>query len=221
MLKLSYALKLFVFGTMVLPYILFAQDGVIQLKNFVQQVKSADGEFIQQQVSSQLGSYRKARVTKTLEGKFSFLRLGKFIWEVQKPFEQKMIADGKQLILWDKDLNQATYRPSSQALAATPAAIIFGDVALDKYFDLSPVGEKGGLVWVELTPKVGKANIEDIPYSKIGIGMSNDLPQAMELRDNFGNVVLLTLSKIKTNTVSNQNRFLFNPPAGTEIVKLQ
>jgi len=199
----------------------FAEDAVVQLKNFTKQVKSAEGEFLQQQVSTRGGTEGKPKVTKQLQGKFVFVRPGKFLWDTQKPFEQKLVADGKQLIMWDKDLNQATYRPANQALAATPAAILFGDSALDQYFNLTTVGEKGGLSWVELSPIAGKAGQEDIPYSRIGIGMLNNQPQAMELQDTFGNVVLLTLSKIKTNVSVPNSRFTFSPPAGAEIVKLK
>lgn len=199
----------------------FANDAVEQLKTFTKQVKSAEGEFLQQQVNPRGGPEGKPKVTKQQHGKFTFMRPGKFLWETQKPFEQKLIADGKQLIMWDKDLNQATYRPANQALATTPAAILFGDSALEQYFNLSLVGEKGGLSWVELSPIAGKGGAEDIPYAKIGIGMLNNQPQAMELQDSFGNVVLLTLSKIKTNVSVPSSRFQFSPPAGAEIVKLK
>ena len=113
-----------------------------------------------------------------------------------------------------------TYRLANQALATTPAAILFGDTPLDQYFDLQLVGEKGNLTWVELSPKVSKQSSNDIPYSKIGIGMSNNLPQAMELRDNFGNVVLLTFINIKTNISVSPSEFIFKAPPGADIVKL-
>lgn len=198
-----------------------ASDAVDQLRNFTKNVKSAEGEFLQQQVSLRTTPDGKPKVTKQLQGKFVFVRPGKFAWYTQKPYEQKLIADGKQLIMWDKDLNQATYRPANQALAATPAAILFGNSALEQYFNLTAVGEKGGLSWVELSPIAGKGGQEDIPYTKIGVGMINDQPQAMELQDSFGNVVLLTLSKIKTNVAVPASRFVFTPPAGAELVKLK
>jgi outer membrane lipoprotein carrier protein len=121
--------------------------------------------------------------------------------------------------MWDKDLNQVTYRAANQALAATPAAILFGDTPLEQYFELKLVGEKADLTWVELSPKSNQTG-GDIPYSKIGVGMNNNLPQAMELRDNFGNVVLLTFSNIKTNITVSPSEFVFKPPVGADVVKL-
>ena len=196
----------------------FASDAVEQLKIFSKSAKSSSGDFVQQQVT--INSDGKPRVLKELSGHFLFSRPGKFVWEVEKPYQQKMVADGKQLAMWDKDLNQVTYRPATQVLAATPAAILFGDTAVDVYFDITLVGQKGELTWLELTPKVNKSGATDIPYSKIGIGMMDNLPQAMELRDNFGNVVLLTLSHLKTNLAISSSEFIFKPPPGTDIVKL-
>jgi outer membrane lipoprotein carrier protein len=196
----------------------FSMDAVDQLKNFSKMTKTSSGEFLQQQVSQ--SSDGKLKVNKELSGTFVFSRPGKFIWHVFKPYEQKMLADGKQLVMWDKDLNQVTYRPVGQALATTPAAILFGDIALEQYFDLKSAGEKNGLNWVELVPKVKQNGFKDIPYSKIGIGLMDNLPQAMELQDNFGNIVLLTFKQIKANVPVSQSDFNFKNPPGVDIVRL-
>ena len=203
---------------LLLSHFAWSIDAIEQLKNFSRNTKSSSGDFVQQQVSQ--GSDGKLKINKELSGNFVFSRPGKFVWTVLKPYEQKMLADGKQLAMWDKDLNQVTYRSANQALATTPAAILFGDTPLDQYFELQLVGEKGNLTWVELSTKVSKQGSNDIPYSKIGIGMSNNLPQAMELRDNFGNVVLLTFTNIKTNVSVVPSEFVFKAPPGADIVKL-
>jgi outer membrane lipoprotein carrier protein len=207
-----------VFAITALSYYANANDAIEQLRLFTKSTKSASGDFIQQQVTIQ--SNGQPRVNKEISGRFTFLRPGKFIWETTKPYQQKMIADGKQLAMWDKDLNQVTYRKADQAIAATPAAILFGNNSLEQYFDLKPVPDKGELQWVELSPKsVGGAQ-NDLPYSKIGIGLLNNLPQAMELRDNFGNVVLLTFKNIQANVPIAPNDFVFKIPPGTDVVKL-
>ena len=198
-----------------------ALDAVEQLKAFTKQVKSAEGEFVQQQMAAKNNQDGKPKITRQNSGKFTFVRPGKFAWETQKPFEQLLIADGRQLLMWDKDLNQATYRPANQALASTPAAILFGDSALDQFFNITPLEDKGGLSWVELIPKSDKGSIGDMPYGKISIGMQNEQPQVMELQDTFGNVVLLTFSKIKTNIAVPASKFNFTPPKGAEIVRMK
>ncbi len=43
-----------------------------------------------------------------------FARPGKFIWTYQKPYEQVLQADGDQLYIYDKDLNQVTVKQTGQ-----------------------------------------------------------------------------------------------------------
>jgi len=133
-----------------------------------------------------------------------------------------LIADGKQLIMWDKDLNQATFRPAGQALATTPAAILFGETSLDQHFELVEGEDRLGMKWVALVPKKipNTKNGNDLPYTKISVGMANGLPKALELIDGLGSVVLVTLDKIQLNVSLSANRFTFTPPAGAEVLRL-
>ena len=202
-----------------------AESGSEQLRQFVRNSKTAEGDFVQQQLRAPKANESQdkgLKVVRQTQGHFVFQRPGRFIWDTQKPFEQKLIADGKQLILWDKDLNQATFRPAGQALASTPAAILFGESSLDQHFDLVDGEERLGMKWVALTPKKdpNAKNKNDLPYTKISIGMAGGLPKALELTDGLGSIVLVTLDKIQLNVNLPANRFTFNPPAGAEVLRL-
>jgi outer membrane lipoprotein carrier protein len=199
--------------------------GSDQLREFVRNSKTAEGDFVQQQLRAPKANEpqdKGLKVVRQTQGHFVFQRPGRFVWDTQKPYEQKLIANGNQLILWDKDLNQATFRPAGQALASTPAAILFGENSLDQHFDLVDGEERLGMKWVALVPKkdpnAKKQN--DLPYTKISIGMSNGLPKALELMDGLGSVVLVTLDKIQLNVNLPANRFNFTPPAGAEVLRL-
>jgi outer membrane lipoprotein carrier protein len=160
-------------------------------------------------------------VIRKTEGRFIFQRPGRFVWDTQKPFEQRLIADGKQLIMWDKDLNQASFRPAGQVLASTPAAILFGEGALEQHFDLEEGAERSGLRWANLKPKVKPlAGSNDLPYTSIAIGMSGGLPRALELMDGLGSVVQLSLTQIQLNISLPAGTFTFTPPAGAEVLRL-
>ena len=201
------------------------ESGAEQLRQFVRNSKTAEGDFMQQQLRAPKANEpqdKGLKVVRQTQGRFVFQRPGRFIWDTQKPYEQKLIADGKQLILWDKDLNQATFRPAGQALAATPAAILFGETSLDQHFDLLDGEDRLGMKWVALTPKKNPnaKNGNDLPYTKISVGMANGLPKALELTDGLGSVVLVTLDKIQLNLNLPANRFTFTPPAGAEVLRL-
>jgi len=200
-------------------------SGAEQLRQFVRNSKTAEGDFVQQQLRAPKANEpqdKGLKVVRQTQGHFAFQRPGRFVWDTQKPFEQKLIADGKQLILWDKDLNQATFRPAGQALASTPTAILFGESSLDQHFDLIDGEDRLGMKWVALTPKKdpNTKGGNDLPYTKISIGMANGLPKALELMDGLGSVVLVTLDKIQLNVTLPANRFNFTPPVGAEVLRL-
>lgn len=202
-----------------------SDSGSEQLRQFVRNSKTAEGDFVQQQLRAPKVSEpqdKGLKVVRQTQGYFVFQRPGRFIWVTQKPYEQQLIANGNQLILWDKDLNQATFRPAGQALAATPAAILFGENSLDQHFDLVDGDERLGMRWVALMPKKdpGSKSGNDLPYTKISIGMVNGLPKALELQDGLGSVVLVTLNKMQINVSLPANRFNFVPPAGAEVLRL-
>jgi outer membrane lipoprotein carrier protein len=202
-----------------------SESAADQLRQFVRNSKTAEGDFVQQQLRAPKASEpqdKGLKVIRQTQGHFVFQRPGRFVWDTQKPYEQKLIANGNQLILWDKDLNQATFRPAGQALASTPAAILFGETSLDQHFELIEGEERLGMKWVSLVPKKdpNAKGGNDLPYTKISIGMTNGLPRALELMDGLGSVVLVTLDKIQLNVNLPANRFTFTPPAGAEVLRL-
>ena len=177
-----------------------------QFKSFVAGTRSARGEFTQTQVL-------KTRTGKVSSGTFVFARPGKFIWTYQKPYEQLLQADGETLYLYDKDLNQVTTRKLGGALGSSPAAILFGSNDLEKNFTLAEAGTHDGLEWLNATPKS-----KDTTFEQIGIGLKDGIPQAMELKDNFGQTVLLKFTSFQRNPALGAQTFKFDVPKGAEVV---
>jgi outer membrane lipoprotein carrier protein len=176
-----------------------------QFKSFVSSTRSARGEFTQRQVKDD-------KLSKASTGTFVFARPGKFIWTYQKPYEQLLQADGEKLYIYDKDLNQVTVRALGDALGSSPAAILFGSNDLEKNFTLKEGGSKDGLEWLEATPKA-----KDTTFDRIGIGLKDGVPQAMELRDSFGQVTQLSFGKFEKNPAMAAQQFKFVVPKGADV----
>nr|WP_309477035.1 outer membrane lipoprotein chaperone LolA [Trinickia acidisoli] len=193
-------------------------SGTEQLKAFVAQVQSARGDFVQREIKAPPKNVAASgsvvpTTGGTSSGTFVFARPGKFIWTYEKPYEQVLQADGDNLYVYDKDLNQVTIRKLGGALGASPAAILFGSNDLDKNFTLSDAGVKGGIDWLELTPKA-----RDTQFQRIGIGFRDGNLEAMELHDVFGNVTLLTFSNIQKNPALKPGSFKFTVPTGADVI---
>ncbi len=78
--------------------------------------------------------------TRESTGTFSFQRPGKFRWVYETPYEQLIVGDGEKLWVYDRDLNQVIVRKLDRRLGSTPAALLAGDSALEKNFDLADAG---------------------------------------------------------------------------------
>ena len=191
-----------------------------QFNNFVATTRAAEGEFTQRQIKIPRAQdpakpdqpREKVKISNQASGHFVFARPGKFIWSYQKPYDQLLQADGEKLYIYDKDLNQVTIKKLGTALSSSPAAILFGSNDLEKNFSLRDAGQRDGLDWLEAVPKD-----KDSTFTQIGIGMQDGLPRAMELRDNFGQMTIITLSKVEKNPTLKTSEFTFVTPAGADV----
>jgi outer membrane lipoprotein carrier protein len=180
-----------------------------QFKSFVAGTKAARGEFTQQQLKSATNS----KVTAPSSGSFVFARPGKFIWRYEKPYDQLLQADGEQLYIYDKDLNQVTVKKLGNALGSSPAAILFGSNDLEKNFTLSEAGTHDGLEWLKAVPKS-----KDTAFEQISIGLKNGIPEAMELHDTFGKISLLKFHNFQRNPALGAQQFKFEIPKGADVI---
>jgi outer membrane lipoprotein carrier protein len=186
-------------------------SALAQFKSFVSTTRSAKGEFAQRLVKTDADK-GNMKVSNPSTGTFQFARPGKFIWTYQKPYEQVLQADGDKLYIYDKDLNQVTVKALGNALGSSPAAILFGSNDLEKNFTLKEAGTKDGMEWLQATPKT-----RDTTFDQIGIGLRDGVPVAMELRDSFGQVSLLSFTKFEKNPAVADSHFKFVAPKGADV----
>ncbi|GMV00998.1 MAG: outer membrane lipoprotein chaperone LolA [Burkholderiaceae bacterium] len=178
-----------------------------QLRTFLAETRTARGEFTQKVMRVDGG------VAESSSGDFAFARPGRFRWEVRKPFEQLLVADGERLWFYDQDLNQVTVRPMSDSLVSTPAAILFGDADLERDFALRELAPRDGLEWVEALPRSKEAGFE-----RITLGMRDGLPVTMQVADAFGRTTVFGFHAIVRNAAPAPELFRYVPPKGVDVV---
>ena len=191
------------------PAMAFAASAQEQLRAFVATVTSATGSFSQYTVNNQ------GRTQPAQTGVFSFQRPGKFKWAVQKPYEQLVISDGRQVFQFDPDLAQVTERKVDAAIGTSPAAILFGSGSLEQSFDVSALPSKDGIDWLRAKPRTADAG-----FSRVDIGMKDNLPVRVELLDSFGQTTRVDLSGIAANPQLPAKEFQFVAPKGVDVVKM-
>jgi len=181
--------------------------GVERLKAFVAGAKTAEADF------SQTVADKNGRVTQQASGKMAFARPGKFRWDYATPYQQVIVGDGTKLWLFDADLDQVTVKPLGDVIAGTPAALLAGDNAIEKYFSLKDAGKADGLEWLDAIPKN-----RDTTFERIRMGFKGDVLVQMELFDQFGQHTTLKLTHMVRNPAIAPSRFKFTPPKGADVI---
>lgn len=185
-----------------------ARAGPVEtLREFVQTVRSGQARFTQT-VTSPDGKRRRVS-----QGVFEFQRPNRFRFAYAKPFEQTIVADGQKVWLHDPELNQVSVRRLSQALGATPAALLAGG-SLDEDFELSAQPARDGLEWVQATPRQRDGTIQTL---RVGF-RGRDLA-ALEILDHFGQRSVLEFPDFRANVAVPPGQFRFAPPPGADLIE--
>ncbi len=197
-------------------------DAVTSLRSFVKDVQSGRASFTQTVTSPDGKKVRKS------SGTLEFQRPYRFRFAYTAPTEQLIVGDGKQVWLFDADLNQVTVRPMGRALGVTPAALLSGE-ALDKDFTLkavtvssssaatatsTPLQATSSIEWVEALPRH-----KDGQFQSVRVGFKQGQLAALEILDSFGQHSRLDLAQFEPGVALPASRFQFTPPAGADVLK--
>ena len=134
------------------------------------------------------------KVVRSAAGKLYLQKPGKFRWDYSQPSEQVILADGKQIWLYDKDLQQANVRDMDVSLASTPAVLLSGGATVSSQFEVTALPKSGGLDWYQLVPKH-----PDTDFQLVRIGFEKGELASMFLADKLNQVTQLTFSNAKRN----------------------
>jgi len=182
-------------------------DALDALKAFVRDARTGQANFTQT-VTSPDGARKK-----TSSGSFEFARPNRFRFAYTKPFEQLIVADGQKVWIHDIDLNQVSSRRLSQALGATPAALLAGG-SLEQDFVLEAAPDRDGLAWVDARPRE-----RDGALQSVRIGFRGKDLAALEIVDSFGQTSRLQFSNLVTNIAFAPERFRFTVPPGADVIE--
>lgn len=192
-----------------MPLAALAADARSQLKHFAHEVQAASGRFTQSTVDAQ------GRTQSVQAGVFSFKRPEHFKWQVQKPYKQLIVCDGKQVLQYDSDLAQVTKRDIGAAIGTSPAAILFGAGTLDRIFHVQALPDREDLQWLRATPKTADAG-----FSRVDLGFSGNMPQQLEVLDSFGQITHAVFSSIQANPALPTEEFSFTPSGDLDVVRI-
>jgi outer membrane lipoprotein carrier protein len=199
-------MKLVLLLVVLLPAAVSASS-IDELKVLLSQTTTARAQFAQIVLDSNMKRLQQAT------GSMQFSRPGKFRWEYDRPHEQLIVGDGSRVWLYDKELNQVTVRRMDRALGSSPAAILAGSNNIEKDYTLSALGSRDGLEWLQAVPRA-----QDTAFESMRLGFGKAGLEAMELRDQFGQITVIKFSTMERNIKLPGESFRFTPPKGADVI---
>ena len=147
-------------------------------------------------------------------GKMTVKRPGLFYWHTDAPQEQVVVSDGKNVTLWDPDLEQATIKKLDVRLNQTPALLLSGDVSkIRENFEISHK-EGGNVVDFILKPKS-----KDTLFDSLRLSFRNKVLNDMQLIDSIGQRTNILFLNVKMNEPQDDAQFTFEIPAGADVIQ--
>jgi len=149
----------------------------------------------------------------THTGRLALERPSRFRWHYEQPFEQLIVADGKNLWTLDVELEQATVTPLDDKVASTPAMLLGGDRAVREGFTVVDEFEAEGLTWLHLEPQ-----IEGTDFESVLLGFDGLAPRRLEFTNSLGHVTSIALSDVELNVDLDDDLFRFVRPRGVDLI---
>lgn len=185
----------------------FAGEGKAKLDHFLDGLSTMQADFIQRLTNA------RGELIEESRGKLWLSRPGKFRLQYASPYEQLYVADGKNIWMYDRDLEQVTVKPQDDTLGSTPAMLLSSEKPLDENFTIEEEGEHEGYLWLLLKPKAADSNFD---YLRLAI--EDGVLRAMEMVDGFGQTTRLYLETVVRNPAIPANTFKFSPPPGVDVI---
>jgi outer membrane lipoprotein carrier protein len=153
------------------------------------------------------------------KGRLLVQRPGRFRWEYRAQAAgddggQVLVADGRNLWFYERDLAQVTVRDVAEALEATPVVLLSGTAAeVDAAFAIAAAPRRDGLDWVSVTPRAQGGD-----FSRAELGFRNGALMSMQISDKLGQTVLLRFTHSARNTPIAPAELQFTPPGGVDVI---
>jgi outer membrane lipoprotein carrier protein len=178
------------------------------LTAFTKGLKGLDGHFSQQVFDP------SGKLKETSSGRVALSAPRLFRWEYAKPYEQLIVADGRNVWVYDPDLQQVTKRPQGVEEASSPLAALVDPSRLDRDYVVKDDGRDDGLDWLLLTPKSGT----DASFQSARLGFGTQGLVRMQVIDAVGQKTRIVFDGWQRNPSFAASTFRFTPAKGVDVV---
>jgi outer membrane lipoprotein carrier protein len=186
---------------------LAAERGRELVDTFVRDVETLSARFEQRLIDA------AGELVEVSSGTLDIRRPGQFRWVYTEPYEQRLVADGRNIWNYDVDLAQVTVKPQAEALANTPALLLGGSDAALAEFEYVDGYEYAGLTWIRMQPLDTSSG-----FRQVELAFTGDELTRMVFLDNLDQTTLVSLYDVVVDEPIPPTVFEFNVPPDVDVV---
>lgn len=192
-------------------------NAATELKSLLSPIATLQGGF-QQTIKTEKGN-----VLQSMSGKLWLKKPAQFRWEILGKEPRLVVADGKKVWDYDKDLEQVTVQKLNKGKTRAPIYFLTGDAnSIDKDFSVSRIAAKTGSehcmqnsnACFQLKPKRKEG-----AFQWIRIGFKDKVLKEMEMLDQLGQYSQFIFKDVEVNPNIPASTFQFAPPKGVDVLK--
>jgi len=178
-----------------------------QLEHFSNGLETLHALFEQQVISSD------GAVEDSSSGQVWLRRPQMFRWEYGGDFPEVVVADGKNIWIYDEVLEQVTVKDQTYTSANSPLTVLTDLGKLEEQFEVREVGDAEGLHLLELRSRSTESEFE-----RILLGLRDDSLQMMVMEDAFGLRTEVRFQQVRRNPELETSLFTFQPPESADVI---
>jgi outer membrane lipoprotein carrier protein len=184
-----------------------AEDATTRLERYLAGSGSLKAEFEQLQLGADGREQRRS------SGLFYLRRPDRFRWEYLDPEPQLIVCDGRDIYVYEQDLEQVTIRSLATATGASPAMILARSNEVGELFTVEAAGTRDGLEWFRLAPRA-----KDPEFRGLEIGFAAGEISTMKFVDRLQQTTIVRFAALDRRAKLADVLFRFTPPKGVDVV---
>lgn len=188
-----------VVGSKAVEHLIERLENIQSLKaDFTQVIKDEKGELVQQS-----------------NGELLVKKPRKLYWRTNDPYQHLVVTDGKELWIYDIDLEQASLEPFDANLDQAPALLLSGDIkVISKNYHVHELSKRQGEQRFQLTPLT-----DDSVFKSLILTFDDMQLRSMILSDSFEQHTEILFSGNQLNNDISDKRFHFIPPKDVDVIR--
>ena len=183
------------------------QSARAQLERFSAQLETLHAQFEQRVIGTD------GVIGDNSSGEVWLRRPGLFRWEYGGDFPEVVVADGKNIWIYDEVLEQVTVKDQTQVAMNSPLVLLIDLGQLDEQFEVREAGATDQWQLLELRSRSAESDFE-----RILLGLNEDSLQLMVMEDAFGLRTEINFVGVERNPELEPGLFTFVPPDSVDVI---